>query len=333
MQTDYQIFEAGDVVLQSGITLPDCRIAYKTYGRLNSAKDNAILYPTWFSGRHTDNEWLIGPQMALNPEQYFIIVPNMLGNGLSSSPSNTPPPFNGAYFPQVTLYDNVRLQHRLLTGHLGVRHIQLAVGWSMAAAQVYQWGALYPDMVARIAPFCGTPRTSPHTFVFLEGLAAALKGGITPEQGLRAMARVLAGWAFTQNFYREELFRTALGFASLEDFLRGFWEASFLSWDPQDILSMIKTGQYGADISANEVFQHDHVRALNAIRARALVMPSSTDMYFPVEDHRLAVEHMPNATLVPVPSIWGHFAGGRGIHPPDTAFIDDHLKVLLASQS
>ena len=93
---------------------------------MNAAKNNVIVYPTWYSGQHYDNEWLIGPGMALDPARYFIIIPNMLGNGLSSSPSNTPAPYDGPHFPQVTACDNVRLQHRLVTekfgGKAGARH-------------------------------------------------------------------------------------------------------------------------------------------------------------------------------------------------------------------
>src|SRR3984957_12420277 len=90
---DYEIFELGDVVLQCKQTLRGAKLAYKTYGTLNAAKDNVIVYPTWYSGQHYENEWLISEKLALDPRKYFIIVPNMLGNGLSSSPSNTPAPF------------------------------------------------------------------------------------------------------------------------------------------------------------------------------------------------------------------------------------------------
>jgi homoserine O-acetyltransferase/O-succinyltransferase len=83
-----------------GATLRDAKLAYKTYGTLAQDKSNAIVYPTWYSGRHWENEWLIGEGMALDPSRYFIIVPNMLGNGLSSSPSNTPPPYDAARFVQ-----------------------------------------------------------------------------------------------------------------------------------------------------------------------------------------------------------------------------------------
>ena len=98
----------------------------------------------------------------------------MMGNGLSSSPSNTPMPYDRARFPWVSLYDDVSSQHRLVTELFGIERIALVVGWSMGAQQTYQWGALCPDMVERIAPICGSARTSRHNFAFLEGVKAAL---------------------------------------------------------------------------------------------------------------------------------------------------------------
>src|SRR3954451_6584470 len=144
---DYEIYELGDVTLQHGATLRDCTLAYKTYGELAPDEGNAIVYPTWYSGRHWDNEWLIGEGMALDPNEYFIIVPNMLGNGLSSSPSNTPPPYDKARFPNVRVQDNVSVQHRLVTERFGIENLVLVTGWSMGAGQTYQWAMSYPEMV------------------------------------------------------------------------------------------------------------------------------------------------------------------------------------------
>ena len=87
---DYEVFELGDVVLQCGITLPQAKLAYKTHGKLSASGDNAIVMPTFYGSRHVENEAMIGNGRALDPTQWFIIVPNMFGNGLSSSPSNTP---------------------------------------------------------------------------------------------------------------------------------------------------------------------------------------------------------------------------------------------------
>lgn len=339
MPADYEMFELGDVRLQGSATIRDCKLAYKTFGTLSPAKDNAIVYPTWYSGQHYDNEWLVGHGMALDPDTQFIIIPNMIGNGLSSSPSNTPEPYNGPRFPKVTAYDNVRMQHRLVTERFGIERLRLVVGWSMGALQTFHWGALYPDMVERIAPFCGSARCSRHNFVFLEGVRAALTAdaafnegwyGAKPQKGLRAMARVYAGWGFSQAFYREELDFKALGYSSLEDFMIAFWEGFFLPKDPNNLLAMLWTWQNG-DISANDIYGGDFPKALGAIKARAYVMPGQTDLYFPPEDSQFEVRHMPNAEYIPIPSIWGHFAGGPGTNPEDVRFIDGKLKELLGS--
>ena len=130
---DYISFNLGDVLLQSGITLRNAHIAYKTYGTLNSNRDNCIIFPTFFGSQHDGNEPMIGSGMALDPDKYFIVIPNLLGNGLSSSPSNNPPPFDRARFPSINYYDNIQCQHRLLTEEFQVNKIALACGFSMGS--------------------------------------------------------------------------------------------------------------------------------------------------------------------------------------------------------
>lgn len=333
---DYEMFPLGDVVLQSGLTLRNAQLAYKTYGTLNSRRDNAIVLPTFYGAQHMQNEPLIGHDKALNPHQYFIIIPNMFGNGLSSSPSNTPPPYDRARFPPVTLYDNIVCQHRLVTEKFGIERLALVAGFSMGAQQTFHWGALFPEMVERILPWCGSAKTSRHNFVFLEGVKAALtaddawQGGwyeTPPTKGLRAMARVYAGWVVSQAFYRQELYLQA-GAASLEDYLI-MQEGRRLQGDANNFLAMLWSWQH-ADISANPLYHGDFHKALRAISAKAIVMPSQTDLYFPPEDNASEVQAMPNAELRPIPSVWGHTAGSPGVNPVDTAFIDTALRALLA---
>jgi homoserine O-acetyltransferase len=335
--SDAEIFDLGEVRLLGDATLRDAKLSYKTYGSLNAEKSNAIVYPTWYSGRHWENEWLIGDGMALDPAKYFIIVPNILGNGLSSSPSNTPPPYDRARFPDVTVYDNVAVQHRLVTEKFGIETLSLVTGWSMGAGQAYQWAVSYPDMVQRACPFCGSSKTSEHNIVFLEGVKAAITADAAwqygwydeqPVKGLRAAARVYAGWGFSQAFYWDRVYRE-MGYSSLEDFLVSFWEGFFLDRrDANNLLTMLWTWQQG-DVGKTPGFDGDTVKALSSIKADTIALPAKKDLYFPPEDEEWAVQHIPNGELRVIPGVWGHFAGG-GANPVDIKYIDDVLKDLLA---
>ena len=197
---DYETFDLGDFPLLSGEVLRSASLAYQTHGELNTARDNVIVYPTWYAGRHTNNAGSIGEDLALDPSRYFIVVPDQFGNGLSSSPSNNPAPQDRMRFPLVHPYDNVQAQHRLLTERYGIDRIKLVVGFSMSGQQAFHWGALYPDMVERIAPICGSAKTAVHNFVFLEGIKAALTADCAwaggeytspPVAGLRAVDELL----------------------------------------------------------------------------------------------------------------------------------------------
>src|SRR5205814_1199775 len=134
-----------------------------------------------------------------------------------------PPPFARGRYPDFTMADNVRVQQRLLSEVFGIERVKLVYGFSMGAQQAFHWGALFPDRVERIAPICGSAKTSPHNYVFLEGVKTALTAdpawqdgwfATQPIRGFQAMGRVYAGWGLSQGFYREEVWRR-IGFSSL----------------------------------------------------------------------------------------------------------------------
>jgi homoserine acetyltransferase len=174
----------------------------------------------------------------------------------------------------------------------------------MGAGQTYQWATQYPEFMDLIVPFCGSAKTSLHNQVFLEGVKTSLlaaKGassaGIsqgeilnkneyrswTAEEkivGLKALGRVYAGWGFSQAFYREKLYESVLGFKDLNDFMTNFWESWALSKDPENMLVMLHTWQAG-DVSAQEPYNGDFEKAMKGIKAKALVLPGKTDLYFP----------------------------------------------------
>jgi homoserine O-acetyltransferase len=330
------IFELGDVSLLSGGVLPEARLAYKTYGTLNAAGDNVVVLPTFYTGTHARNEGFFGAGRAIDPARHYIVSVNMFGNGLSSSPSNTPAPMDGPRFPVVTLWDNIACQHRLLTENLGVDRIALVTGWSMAGCQSYQWAAQYPGMVDAILPFCASAKTSPHNHVFLEGVKAALladgafRNGdydTQPVEGLKAFGRVYAGWAFSQTFYRDGLYRE-LGFESPDDLLDDWAMDHAENWDANNLLAKLKTWQLG-DISANPLYEGNFAAALAAIEARAIVMPCSDDLYFPPADNEIEVARMRNAELRVFSSPWGHCVANPGNEPAFERYLDAAIAELL----
>src|ERR1700739_1118467 len=153
---------------ESGAVLPEAKIVYGTYGKLNAAGDNAVLLPSHYMARMNGYGWLIGPGMALDPAKLFLVTSEMFGNGRSSSPSNTPEPFHGPRFPVMTIRDNVEIVHKLLTEELKVSHLRAAIGFSMGAERAFQWAVSYPDFESPIVATSGTARAWPHGIVRLE---------------------------------------------------------------------------------------------------------------------------------------------------------------------
>ena len=331
--TSKGIFSAGDVQLESGEVLRDARLSWKSFGMLSPRRDNVVVYPTSFAAQHQDIEWLVAPDRILDPTRWFVVIPDMFGNGLSSSPSN-----DASYPALVTAACNVTIQRRFLRETFEVERVACVYGWSMGAQQAYHWAALFPDEVERAIVCCGSARTAPHNRVFLEGLRAVLEAAPEylgsgrfrdkPQAALRAFGRVYAGWAMSQEFYREGLHRAAFGAADLESFLAANWDGRFAIRDPANLMAHLATWQ-AADISAG-AYGGDLPAALGAIRARVLLMPGETDLYFRVADNALELAHLRHAELVPIPSIWGHLAGNPQRNPADAAFVREQVARWLA---
>ncbi len=329
-------YELGDIELLSGETLLSAKLAYKTYGALNSDKNNVILLPTFYTGTHKRNEGFFGTNRAINPEKHFIISINLFGNGLSTSPSNADKKQRGSKFPTITLWDNIKCQHELLTKNFNIEKIALVTGWSMAGCQSYQWAAQYPDMVEAILPFCASAKTSEHNFVFLEGVKAALcadpiwnNGDYSspPIEGLKAFGRVYAGWAFSQSFFREKKYKE-LGFKNVEELLIDWENDHVNNWDANNLLTKLLTWQKN-DISTGPIYNNNFTEALNRIKARAILMPCSHDLYFPPEDNEFEVKHMQNAELRKFDSIWGHCVANPGNDKNFEVALDNAINDLL----
>lgn len=312
----FDMVDIGRLELAEGGVLDPCRLAVATHGTLNSAKDNVILVPTWYSGTSKIMEQVyIGPGRALDTTKYFIVVVNQIGNGLSVSPHNIGGALAGPKFPRVRIEDDVRAQHRLLTERYGVRRLALVTGGSMGAQQTYEWAVRYPEMVERAAPIAGTACNTEHDFLFAETLVEAIttdpgfRGGAygSPADvadGLKRHARLWTVMGWSTEFFRCGRHRV-LGFESMQAFVDGFMTGYFGPMDPNDLLCMAWKWQRG-DVSRHT--GGDRAAALGRIRARTYVMPIASDMFFPPSDCLAEQKLIPNSEFRPIESIDGHLA-------------------------
>jgi homoserine O-acetyltransferase len=323
---------------ESGTVLPEARIVYGTYGKLNAKGDNAILMPSHYMADMHGYGWLIGPGKALDPTKLFLVTSELFGNGRSSSPSNTPEPFHGPRFPVTTIRDNVQAVHRMLAEQLHVQHLRAVIGFSMGAQQAFQWAVSYPDYMDGIVATSGTAKTYGHGIVRLEGQIAALTvdpdfdGGdykAQPTKGIQAFSLVWTGWLFSQEWWRQELWRSDASLGKTFDEVVQRFRTNFIPGADANNLILQMRSWESNDVGNTPPFHGDVEAALRSIKVPVLYMPSETDLYFPITDARYEAAFIPHCTLAIIPSLWGHPAGA-GASPADGKFLNDHVSGFLA---
>jgi homoserine O-acetyltransferase/O-succinyltransferase len=331
-ENNRHMFFLGDFFFEGGVSLPDAKLSYVTMGTLRPERNNAILLPSWYTADYHGYDNLIGANKALDPDEHFLILTEMFANGTSSSPSNTPPPFNGPSFPRITIRDNVRAVRRLLTEKLGVTHLKAVIGFSMGAQQAFQWAVSHPDFMDAVVAYCGTAKTYPHGHARLESAISTLRadeafrdGNYTtfPEKGFTAWSQHWAAWLYSQEWYRREVFKAM--YTSLDEMLQdlSYWRTK----DANDLISQAVTWQHH-NVGTTPGFEGDHEKALRSIQAQVLYMPSQSDLYFPIGDAEYEKQFIRHLRFVPIPSIWGH-AAGNAASSEDANFLNTEIRNFL----
>lgn len=334
---EHSYFDLGPFTLQSGYTLPEARLGYRTLGTLNAAKDNAVLFPHMYSGTSASMTTFVEEGRPLDPAEYFVVFPGQFGGGFSSSPSNTAAPFDRGNFPPLAIADDVIAQHRLVTEHFGIETLHAVMGWSMGAQQTYEWAVRFPDMVPRAAAFAGNARTPVHNQMFIDLHLDALRSdpafahGFYADStdvrlGLKRHAAAFALMGLSSAYFREEGWR-ALGFESVQGFLQGFVQAYFAPMDPNNLIS--QAGKW----RAGDVGRHaggDVAAALGSITAKFFVVPFSEDLFFPPEDCKADCDALLKGEFRPIETPVGHF-GMFCLRPEDAAAIDAVIAEVLAA--
>lgn len=294
----------------------DCSLAVATLGQLNPARDNAILIPTWYTGTsRIIQDVFVGAGRAIDPDNYFIIIVNQIGNGLSSYAHNTVGTQARARFPKIAIADDVTAQHRLLTERMGLSHLALVMGGSMGAQQACEWAVRYPSMVRRLAAIAGTASTSQINQVIADTIIYGLRSdpefkdgtyadSAAVSQGLVQHARLMTLHGLSPAFFEQQHYKT-MGFNSVAAFVEGFMTPYFAPMDPNALITMLEKWRM-ADVS--HVCDGNLNAALARISARTVVLPITEDQYFPSSACLANAQLIAGAKCKPLHSPFGHLA-------------------------
>ena len=318
----------GDLPLESGEVLRDCRVSWVEHGERNAAGDNTVLVLCAIGSTHHRLDFLIGPGRALDPARVHVLAVDALGNGLSSSPSNsaTQP---GARFPRIGIRDMVASQRRLLD-RLEVRRLHAVVGASMGGMQALQWAVSHPGDMQRVVAMTPMARTARWSQLVNEISRRALFEDVENTRP-RDRAAAMALWApFTQLV-------VASAPAAVErlDSLEALGaeiarlQARFDAHGPDPFDWVCQTRAYDAhDLGATPGFGGDLQSALAAIRARVLVLAPALDLYNPADAARAAAAGIAGARFVEIPSDLGHRAAGD-TGAEEARFLDAAIAAFL----
>jgi homoserine O-acetyltransferase/O-succinyltransferase len=334
-QAPHQLYKIGDFKLESGEVIKDFAISYVTHGTLNAKKSNAILMVTAISGNHHRLDFMIGPGKALDTNKYFIICTDAIGNGLTTSPSNsTAQP--RMQFPKFLIRDMVVSQHRLMTEHLGINRVVTVIGPSMGGMQALQWGVSYPEFMDSLVSLVPLAKTPAWSVVVMEASRKAImldpawdQGNYTspPEQGIRLWRDILGFLAArSPEIYREQFPGNQL---------------DVLPWLKEQETNLIKvfdandwiyqTWAYDRhDVGTTPGFNGDTVKALQSIKAKTLILLGTKDLLNPEWEPQDAARNIPDAKVVTIRpgSVTGHAAAG-GAFPADVDFINRETTAFL----
>lgn len=307
-------FCLGDLELASGEALPNAELRYRTYGTLSLKGDNGVLIFSYYTGTDQSYAPWIGAGRPLDPAHHFIIVVNHFGGGVSSSPSTVHLPF-----PRVAVRDNVNAARRLLD-ELGVRRLRLTAGWSFGGMHALELAVQDPSRSDAVLAVCSAARCGPMNSVFLGSVASTLRDG---DVGLDTFGRVYAGWAYSEEYFVDEVFRE-FGAVSADEVLEA-WGRDHQTFDARDLLASLWTWQ-AADVG---VGRGGMAAALGRVRSRTVLMPCSSDRYFTLAENQLEAAMLPGAELSVIDSPLGHIAGRPGARTTEQSAVDAILDKLL----
>jgi homoserine O-acetyltransferase/O-succinyltransferase len=329
------IYSEGALRLESGQSIENFSIAYVTHGTLNASRSNAILVATAIGANHHRLDYLIGPGKALDTDRYFIIATNAIGNGLSTSPSNSMSQ-PGMSFPRFSIRDMVESQYRLVKEKWEIAHLFAVVGVSMGGMQTLQWGVSHPDMMDALVAIVPLGRTPPWTRAVLafsrDQITSdpAWRGGnytAAPEAGLRLRAGTMALITRTPELLKDSI-PTGNDAGS---WLHKAEDDTWMNVDARDWI--YQSWAYDAhDVGATPGFSGDYYAALHSIRAATLILAGVGDLLNPESEALELAQHIPGARFASIkprgPA--GHYSAS-GQTQPEVDFLNRTIGGFLSA--
>ena len=297
----------GDLPLERGGVITNCQLEYRTLGTLNAERTNAVLFPTWFSGRTEQLLENAGAGKPLDPSRYFIIFAGAIGNGRSSSPSNSPSQ-PAAAFPSYTIADMVNAEHRLVTDVLHVNGLHAVIGISMGGMQVFEWSVRYPDFARRFVAIVGTPKLSPYDELLWRTELGILDRALAVhcDEGTKRQVMASVGAVHELALSTPAHVNATVAPASFDAWLAER-EAFYVSgWDPFDWASQLQAMLHH-DVSARD--GGDLSAAARRVKGRMLAVLAVQDHMVNPSSAREFVRRA-GGRIVDLPGDCGHLANG-----------------------
>jgi len=323
----------GDLLLESGERITGYRQSYVTHGTLNAARSNAVLVCPALTATHHRLDFLIGEGRALDPARWFVIAADPIGNGLSTSPSNSAAQ-PGMRFPRFVLRDMVAAQRRLLVEHLGIERLHAVVGASMGGMQALQWAVSHPGFVDCIVAMTPMARTHPWAVLVTETARACLMAdpawsgdgfSARPERGWRAYTGLMNALLMRTPAALDHLRSSADAHRWFNDLVA---QQAAIGFDAHDYV--YQSWAYEAhDVGSTPGVVRGTDAALASITARALLLAPPFDLFNPASCATSAAAPMQNARFVEIPSAQGHLAA-TSQEPDDAAFLNRTIAEFIA---
>jgi homoserine O-acetyltransferase len=267
----------GNFKLENGETIRHLQISYRTVGTLNASKSNAILWPTWFTGTSTQLLGFVGPDKLLDPSKYFVILVDALGDGVTTSPSNSVDQPH-MRFPEFTIRDMVNAEYQLATEVLGLQHLRAVMGISMGGMQTFQWIVAYPGFMDKAVPIVGSPKLTSYDLLLWTAEEHAIEADAAWNHGDYASTPV-AGMSAAADIHSLNLTTPAYRVAQtpprdFPEFLAKTEQDTLKSFDANDWIRQLQA-MMAQDVS--KPFGESMEKAASAVRAQVLVVPATQD--------------------------------------------------------